>query len=43
MSNGICIDNNGCNRADVCMKVFGNNFRPYEHSVEELYERIIKG
>ncbi|EGS5728898.1 hypothetical protein [Clostridium perfringens] len=32
----------GCSKVDVCMNVFGNNFRPCEHEIEELYDIVVK-
>ncbi|MDH2461437.1 hypothetical protein QDR06_07595 [Clostridium perfringens] len=34
------INQEGCSKVDLCMKLFGNNFRPCEHEVSELLNKV---
>lgn len=34
------INQDGCSKVDLCMKLFGNNFRPCEYKLKELLKRV---
>ncbi|WP_221400330.1 hypothetical protein [Clostridium perfringens] len=36
------INQEGCSKVDLCMKLFGNNFRPCEHDISELLNKADK-
>lgn len=36
------INQEGCSKVDLCMGLFGNNFRPCEHDISELLNKADK-